>query len=503
MKKVFAIAISLVMIVCLSGCSKTTGGLKAVKFDSEAMANSLQSNIVAENSTYALQWDNSTKQIVLFDKVKNVIWSSNPSKSDEPEVDEFGMPVKTHPLLSSDINIKYVEEKTGHLVTVNSFLGANSAGRISTSLIENGVKVIYYFDELQFAVPVEYTLREDGFALTIKTKEIQENENRITEISVLPFMCSAENKSNNSYLFVPSGSGVLIYPKEISSTGQNFRQEIYGNDLMIREYTQTSQKENIYLPVFGVKNDKSALCCIVENGAESSFMDGTIGGKTYKYSSIYPSLSVRGYDELRSVNYSGATLVTDYYTDDMADIEFTVSYKPLYDDEATYSSMAKTYRDYLIKKEGLKKIGDSDATYAITFNGGFMASKSFLGVPYETVYPLTTLKQAQQVISELLNETNYKPIVRLNGYGETGLDKGSLAGGYKINSKLGGKKQLIELMSFCYEKNIDSYLNFDILRFKKSGNGWSKLYDSAKSATGKSYYPTGFTMAIRDKNNAS
>lgn len=501
MKRVFALAVSLCILVgSFAGCSKIGIGLKPKKFNQDKSPAYLQSGIVSENDTYALEWNDSSKQIKLVDKVKNIIWSSNPSSSKEPELDEFGMPIKSHPLLSSDIAVKYVEEKTGNVVSVNSYVGANSGGRISAELIKNGIKVEYYFDELQFTVPVEYVLRDDGLELTVKTKNIQEKENRITEISVLPFMCSVENNATDSYLFVPSGSGAIIYPKDISSQGDSFRQEIYGKDLMIRDYTETSKKDNIYLSVFGAKKSENVICAIVENGAESALIEATVGSQSYKYSSVYTTVCVRGYDELRSVNYSGATLVTDYYTEDMADLEFTVCYKPLYDGEANYNGMAKEYREFLIENEGLKNHKIEDLTYGITLNGGFMTTKSFLGVPYETLYKLTTLSQAREIISELYSQTKQAPVVRLKGYGQTGLDIGKIAGGYKINSSLGGKKQLTKFFDYCEENGIDTYLNFDILRFKNNGNDWSRLYDSAKSATGKNYYPSGYTVAMRDKN---
>lgn len=501
MKRIFALTVSLCLIIgSFAGCSKIDNGLKAEKFDEKAQADFLQTGVVAEAGEYTLNWDNTTKQVTLVDKKNNVSWSSNPSQTLEPQYDEFGMPIKTHPLLNSDIAVKYVDEKTGNIVSVNSYSGANSSGRISAKSVTDGIKITYYFDELKFAIPVEYKLYDDGLKVTIKTKEIQEEKNRITEISVLPFMCSVGNTSLESYLFVPSGSGALIYPKEISSSGESFRQEIYGEDLMIRKYVNTSNKENIYIPVFGIKNGNRGLCAIIENGAESCLIEGSVGSQVFNYSSLYATLCIRGYDELRSVNYSGATLVNDYYTSDMADLEFGISYKPIYNNDANYIGMAKTYREYLIENEGLKKNKGTDSTYSVTINGGFLSKKSFLGIPYETLYSLTTLEQAEEIVKQLLNETGQTSTIRLKGYGDTGLNIGKLSGGYKINSALGGLEQFKVFNSYCKKNGIDTYLNFDILRFSSGGNGWSKLSDSAKSATGKSYYPSGFTIAMRDKD---
>ena len=80
----------------------------------------------------------------------------------------------------------------------------------------------------------------------------------------------------------------------------------------------------------------------------------------------------------------------------------------MYDGDANYTGIAKTYREYLIRTDGLTRRERGSSAFSLYINGGILAKKSFLGVPYETLIPLTTLAQAETIIRELYEETGIK-----------------------------------------------------------------------------------------------
>lgn len=497
-KKIVA-AVLCGLMLCLSGCAANTAIIMPEQFKDITDGASLQSGTVAENSNFKLNWDAEQKNVILYDIANNTEWASNPSASEEVRYDEFGMPIKTHPLVSSDVYIKYIDSKSEHQVTANSYNGAIRNGKIVTEKIKNGIKVIYYFTESEISIPVEYVLRENGMAMTVKTKEISEGSNKLIEVSLAPFYCSVSNTAGDSYLMIPSGSGALVYPKVLSNDGESYRQEIYGNDLMVTEYDKVSNEEEVRLPVFGAKNGNKALCVIIEGGAESGFIDAVIGGSTYQYSSVYATVRVRGYNLLRNQVYTGNTIESDYYTDGINGTEFTVSYTPLYDDKANYTGMAETYRNYLLESEQLSKHSEKQESFSVTIYGGFMAEKSFLGIPYKSLKPLTTISEAQEIITELSEQTDNSFSVYLQGFGNTGIDLSKLADGYKIGDAFGNLKELNLLSDYCVNNGVSAYFNFDVLRFTKAGFGHMKMFSSAKTANGKSYYPTNYLVSLRNR----
>lgn len=484
----------------LTGCKDEGIADKKLKYDSSANMSSITSGVIAENTNYNIVWDDDEKSVAFTDLSNNTVWSLCPGDSGEPELDEFGLPIKANPTVSSAVIIKYVDSDTQHEVSANSKSGAVSNGTVSAELIENGIKVTYYFSDIEISVPVEYFITDDAFKITVKTSEIAEKENKITEVSVAPFLCSVSN-DGSGYLFVPSGSGALVYPKTLSSEGETYRQEVYGDDKMVLVYDKVSEEADIKMPVFGAKNGDNAVCGIIESGAESSFIEATSGSTNYKYSAVYPSVRVRGYDYFRAQTYKGNFIETDYYLDDFTDMVFTVSYTPLYNEDADYNGMADVYKNYLQKNYGLSANGDTDNTFALTVLGGYMDKKSFLGVPYTTLKTLTTVEQTLDIVKDISTATEVKPVLYLDGFGESGLDVGEYGGGYTLNSKIGSVKQLNSLAEYCEDSGVTAYFNFDMLRYSESGNGLSKMFSSAKNAVGNNYYPTEFNVTLRNQSS--
>ncbi len=490
-KRILALFLSCcLLITCLSACKKEETA-KSPLFNSEAEIYTVESGIVAQNGDFHLIWDDETKQVSLKDEKTGALYSNVPTELAEPKFDEFGMPIKINPIVSSALVLKYVDSKTDHEVNANSSLSAVKNGRVSAEKVKDGIKVTYYFDEVQISVPVIYTVNKRGISATVETKEIAEGGNRLIEVSLSPFFCSINNESENSYLMIPSGSGALIYPKTISGTGVSNRYEIYGTDPMVQVYDKLTNEEPVRIPAFGAKSGDRAVLCIVEQGAESAFIDTIVGGSSYGHSAAFTTIRVRGYDKLRARIYTGNIRETDYYTDNIVENKFTVSYMPLYNDKANYVGMAEAYRNYLIEAEDLQKT-ENEKSFAITVNGGFMTSKSFLGIPYRSLEALTTIEEAYNMAEELYKLTDTEFSLKLKGFGVEGIDFSKLAGGYKINSKLGSTKQLNHLGKFTKENGIDAYFDFDVIRFRNRG-------DKAIAANEKVYKPRNYSVNLRTR----
>lgn len=476
----------LICLMCLLSFVSCAGGTvwKTASFDTEASGGIPEDMVVAENDHYQLEWTSANCGVALVDKTTGRRWGTTPVKEGEPEVDELGMPIKKHPKLESAIVVTYLNESTYVEEEINSAIGAVKNGRIRTELLESGIRVEYYFDEVEIMVPVEYILREDSVEIGIDPKQIQENEKLVTSIAVAPFWCSAENDSSDSYLFFPSGSGTIISCDTVSQAGKAYSASVYGDDPTMQADALMTTERAVRIPVYGAKTQTAASCAIIESSAESADIKALVGSSALKYSAVYASFQMRGYSRNNVQYLNNVQKEMEVFHKGMIDTPLKVGFYPLAGEQADYSGMAQIYKDYL-KNNGKLAERVRESSLNVTFVGGTMIKKSFLGVPYEELLPTTTLEDAKKILTELSDETDGKISARLLGYGVTGIDRSDYAGGFRINRHLGSLEDLSELSEQCENTGVDLYFDFDLIRFHDSSFGYSRLFDSAYNACSK------------------
>lgn len=492
--RIICIVLVLLLAVSVTGCSSKVIWT-ANEFDTEAKKSKYKQTVIAENENFRLEWSQNNCSIALFDKEKGYRWGTTPVKDGEPTVDEFGMPIKKNPILESAIVLDYVNAASYGLETLFSATESVKNGRVIAKKIENGIRVEYYFDSVEIMIPLNYILRDNGVAVVLNPKEIQENENMVAAISLLPYWCSTENKSNDAYLFVPSGSGALVSTKETTASGINYSASVYGRDQSVDYEDYAVIEKAVRLPVYGAKQGETATCAIVETGSEMANISVNAGSTSIGYSAVYSSFQLRSYNESK---LTGSANVQDVYAKSMADTLITVGYYPLTNDNANYSGMADTYRNYL-KQQGFLDTKCKSIPLSVTIVGGQMVNRSFLGIPYQTLLPATTLSEAQEILEDISTKTDSKISAKLIGFGETGLDLGDYAGGFKISNNLGNKKDLNSLNQYCEENDIDLYFDFDLVRFKNSSSGFSTLFDVAQNACYKITDLYDYNVATRSR----
>lgn len=494
-KKIINLILCFVLTVSLSSCAAGNKTWQTKAFISVKQSVYLEKSEIAENENFVLIWDNSKKQIMLKEKANNRIFSMSPISEDEAQFDELGMPIKRHPQLESALLVEYInpDDNVGDMAV--SYTDAVKNGHIRSELISNGLKVEYYFDSVEIMVPVSYILRDDSLSISINPKEIQEGKYRITRISVAPFFCSVKNKIGDGYLVYPSGSGAVTYSKEISQEGLYYSGQVYGEDLAIEKWDEPTTDEDIKIPMFGAVSKGNGICAIIEKGEESALIEMRSGAKAYGYSSVYSTFQLRGYTDNIAKMFSGTKVKDVIYANSMTENELSVGFYPLSAEESDYSGMAKVYRDYAKEKYKLNKSVTDNTPLNIKILGGTEIKNSFLGIPYTSLYALTTLNEAENIIDDISNNAEISNI-NLIGFGESGLNVGKLCGGYKIGNSLGTDKQMKKLVKYCKGKNINLYMDFDPVNFSGKSLG---VASSAKSVSNKIAYCYDYDLAVRGR----
>lgn len=470
--KIFAKLLPMMLsVIFLIGCNNNT---VMKKYDSEAAAKTIASGVVASNDNFELQWDDEAKCVLLISKKTGKIWS-------DILYDAY-LNGTSSANAKSAINITVAHETNLTWETYSSAAEMGVNGKMICEQIEDGVCVTYYFENFQIAVPVTYKLRDDSLAISIDGSEIQEGDSvyKLVSVSIAPYFCSAANSKDN-YLFVPSGSGALMYTEDDADGTRRYSGEVYGLDAARRILNSRTNEEAVRLPVFGAKNNNSAVLGIIENGAGAAFIEAQAGYARLEHSQVGATFYFRGYDTFRYGTYAtGNTVITRISKENLKNT-VTVAYYPLEGEEADYNGMAKRYRKYLLDSGALKGSDTQNSPYSITLLGGTTVTKSFFGIPYDTVVPLTKFSDAENILKEL-TETNGSSVVRLMNYGDNGLKPGIIGGGSNYDSVFGSQKELEDLQSYCEEMGLTLFWDSDIVRYSKSGNGFSYNADCALTA---------------------
>ena len=466
-------ALTAALVTACSGANQ----LAPIPYNTDQSVAGVEDGVIAENDSFQLLWDNTQKCIFFYQKSTQKIWCSIPYNY----YNDPGSGNLDEATLTSPITVNYVEPVNKQLKTLYAATDAVQKGRVECKKIENGLEVIYYFDAVKISIPVEYILRNDSLEARIDVGKISEGDNIVYQVSLLPFFSAVQNNTENSYLFVPDGSGALMNTDEGKRNARTFIGAVYGDDPSQRQDQKLVYDESVKLPVFGVKDGSSALCGVIEKGDELASINAQAGDPYLGYSSVYASFQLRGFDTMIIPDLFNKKQVSPKYSKRLAAIDYvSVGYYPLEGDQADYNGMAKVYSNYLVKNRHMSS-QCTDTQLNVELLGGVLERAFFFGIPYDQVMPATTFAQAKNIIGRLEDVTKEKPVVKLTGFGQSALDVGKVAGGYGFGGAMGGNSGYKTLSAYCSENGVPLFTDFDLVQFRKSGNGFSSFFNAAST----------------------
>lgn len=477
--RILSFIICAAMLLSFVGCTKE----EPIDITEYMVKGSLKAGVIDENDNFSLSWDDDEKCVVLTNKLTGVSWSTTPSEYlATPSAEKVH---RARNFLESPIYVNYKVQGESAVATARAFTHSIYKNTFA-SMVDTETKTVtvtYLFEDADCIVPVDFTLTEKGIRISVDTTKIVEGENEVYSVDIAPYFCSALHGSEDSYVFYPSGSGAVIRLDDPVIESATYTSEVYGRDAALGIKHDLTNQKNVYLPVYGIKKGNEAVCAIITSGAENASITAIVNDTPTGYTTVYANFALRSGDYAYSKSGAADRLI--YSEESLDNAVFAVDFNPLSDDDASYTGMAKCYREYLYadKKDAAEV---ADPVYSIKFVGGLLEKRNFLGFPYDTLLPLTTYEQAQTILTEL-SSTGVKPNVMMWGYGESGLDIRNVAGGFGLGSVFGSKAQLTAFNSYCNDNGIASYFDFNLSEFAKGGNGYTTS-DSAKSASRMAAY---------------
>lgn len=297
-----------------------------------------------------------------------------------------------------------------------------------------------------FTIVMEYRLDGDKLIVTVPTDKIVETgSGKLGNIDLLSYF-GAGGTTEEGYILVPNGSGSLINFNNGKKT-ERYNQYIYGMDEPAQGYTVVEDTEKARLPIYGIKHADNAVFAEITGGDTLANIIAEVSGDTNSYNYVYPSFVIRGSEKVSMFGVEGVAADLPTLEKDKYNLDLSVTYSFLPKEEASYSGMANYYRNELIARGELaQKEEESELPFYLDVVGGVKMQQSFLGVPYLSVYPMTTFDEAGTIIDGFLE--NDISNLRVNYLGW-------FNGGYyhdapkkvKVERKLGGKSGLADLNS--------------------------------------------------------
>ena len=412
------------------------------------------------------------------------------------------------------VDEKKKEELSGKypiLKTMDVYVLKTSATDRDQNLLEEEIKATgYTYDMLKaeylkvnysgendifpsFKFSVDYVLSEDSLEVSLDVGSIQYDRSNffLTDISLLNYF-GAGVTGEEGYVFLPDGSGTLIgfnndgTKKAFLTTGKT-----YGVDAAESISDRGSFKQELRLPVFGIKTADSAIFGIIENGDAISQISCELGNIVHSYNTAYANFIISRKDSFIEKG-SFEQAAWEMYDKNGYDGKIQIAYYFLTGEDANYVGMAKTYRSYLLKNQIISEVKvEKNLPFIMETIGSVKIPVKKLGVPMIRNVAVTSFDDAYDMITQMNDigidniKLRYKAWYN-GGYYYTAASK------MKVVSALGGKKGLEKLNEKAKEIGAEIFpdVNFMYHDQDKLFDGYSSSKDGVRDLFQKlGFYP--------------
>ena len=502
-KRILKIILSLLL---LGGCcwfiyflqnSSENNTSAETKWNTQAN-NSITSDTIlaAESDRFKLYFQADTAEVMVEDKEMNEIWRSNPENAHEDKV-AFGIN-KTNIL--SQIIVGYIDNQNSSFV-INSFTGSVKQKTYDYKIADDGVYVTYYFNDTGFEIPVFYGLTDDYFTGKILCDNIKQHGSfKISDIAFLPYM-GCGSSEDTGYLVIPDGSGSIMNFNNQKQTYLSYSQPVYGRDYALNTLSKTEVKENVTMPVFGIKRNDSALLGIITQGEFQAEINAEVSGKSSSNNIAYSKISFMQPDTNKLFKNTSNEETSIMWTEQFNKFpEYEVRYYFL-NKNATYTDMALRYQKYLVDEKGMKKLSqtaEDKAKVNINLIGAVDKIDTFLGVPYKTIEELTSYSDVLKIANSLNGNSSIDLNIWYTGYLKDGL-KSKLPDKLRLDLRLGGKASFNKTSKALMNMGIGFYPSFNLINMYQTGNGYFKT-DSTRNVYRSAAYQYDYLLSTGEQN---
>lgn len=438
--------------------------------------------IIEESKNYAFIFNRDTMEISILDKEIGYIWRSF---ADETMVNMENMADLWKNCMNSLLVLSYTdtEKDDGRILKAYS---NNQKQNTNIEKISNGISMRIFFEAIEIEIRVDFRFTENTLTVDIPFEGVKEEEKyALIKVELMPFF-GASNRDIDGYIFVPDGCGVLVDYKKSQFWGTNAKLHkwyVYGP--LIPKYESYEEIDDelrfeASLPVFGIKNNNNAVLAMITQGDADSAINLEPEGYAVNLNRVFFEFNYRNsYSILLSnIKVKGSSLaqrpVALKFEKDIIRKDYSVRYTFLNKEEADYSGMANSCREYYIKTGVLNdntSIKNTTIPLALDLFMGTIEERLIL----KKYINMTTFDQAKTILTELNNMGINEINVKLVGWMKGGY--GAYPNNWPPEKRLGGINGLKKLAEYIGTTNMNLYLQTDFVYANSKNRGFSKKND--------------------------
>lgn len=457
----------------------------------EILTQEYKYELIASDGNLELYFDYVHATIQVVDKSTNHTWKGI---VDEEVYENFR---KCNDLwkntMRSSILVTYndLKARDGSSSEVNH---AGDCDYLEITDIENGVSVLYGFTTEGLYITVEYLLEDGQFVVRVPAdKIVEETRYIVNTVTVLPFFGAADT-SQDGYMLYPDGCGAVTLFNNAENRVQSVKKgewKVYSTDKATLDYWLFSddyERYTAFMPIYGIKNGDSAFLAVVSACDEvSGITCEPAGCNNVDISRIYFNLYVRNLFVVNQFSVTTGVGETSggrqivRIDKQIVSGEREVRYLFLGNEDADYSGMARTYREYLIEKGDLTDTIEDGEKYPLALQ--FMMGVTERQLVFDKYVVMTSLDNVQEMLEELKAEGVEASKVILSHWLKNDADGPTY---WPVASQIGGKSGLASLNEYlANNKDFSVFLSNQFLFADNDEGGFSAVSDVAFSGVSK------------------
>ena len=438
---------------------------------------------IGESPYLTICFEKDTDCLTVIDRGNGYNWTSSISSDIYEKQNSNALWLSS---TQSLFRFSYTDIENVKLGSVKISTSAGEPHRRSMEQLADGIRLDYYFTELEIGISLELLVEGDALRVRLPATGIEENGKfGIVSIEPLPFF-GASDENEDGYLFYPDGSGALRYfGHKPDPDSKNMKFSVFGPDvpdLSAYSMPELEKKNRVMLPVFGVKKETNAFLAVLVDGEYDATINVSPSGYILHLDSIAPEFIYRRtYRDPRSgTDVMDHVVLKDRFEKEAALSDREVRYTFLQGPAANYGGMANTYRQYLRSTGGLplsRNIGEK-----IPLGVSIFMAISEKRLIFDNIIKMTDFKEAGLIMESLLRTGVDRLQINLIGWTKRGF------GNYPLHlppaRKLGGYSGLEYLSSYARDNAIKLYLQDNFVDILDRNSGFSKKGDTVHQKNG-------------------
>lgn len=436
---------------------------------------------ISESENLELYFDEGRGTVQVKNTDTGYIWKSIVEEEDY-SMDKLNRQWKAY--LQSVFTIKYNDISKRNAPPATVYAGSD-CDFMEFEYVANGVEVRYGFTGIGLFVKLQYLVEDGKFVVRVPYEGYEERmQYLITTLEIMPFFGAAGNEVDG-YMLYPDGSGAITQYANVKNRSSKVKQGLlrtYSNkNVSIQEYMDSDYYERYVasLPVFGIKNNNDAVLAAVTEGIEETGVMTYPSGIVVDLNRINFEIYVRNVFDVSMFNVSTGVNTTSKGAEiQRVDEEFIkrdreITYFFLSGEDANYSKMAGTYRDYLTEEKLLTGVIEEGSTMPLALE--FLMGATESGMLYDKYIAMTGFDKLVEIFERLKSQGVTDLKVLLASWQKDGVNYPDY---WPVAPQIGGAGGLKDVDGYLADnKGTDVFLENNFTFAIKETGGFSATED--------------------------